>query len=61
MVLLSGPERLKIAQNDQIYDFLALSIFNTKRLDMIDLIIFSGSKNLWRLLGEYEPLDVLLC
>ena len=37
------------------------SIFNTKRLDMIDLIIFSGSRNLWRLLGEYEPLDVLLC
>ena len=25
------------------------------------LITFSGSMNLWRLIGEYETLDVLLC
>ena len=56
---LSGSEGLKSGQNYQMYDFLAISEhFYFKRLS---LNTFSGSTNSWRLLGECEPLDVLIC
>ena len=59
MGLLSGSQGPKIAQFEKIYDFLALSEhFHFKNLV---LNTFSGSKILWRLLGEYEALVVLFC
>ena len=54
-----GQKGLKIAPNDQISDFGHFKgIFTSENLI---LNTFSGSINLWRLLGEYGPLGVLLC
>ena len=59
MGLLNGSEGLKIAPNDQISDFGHFKgIFTSKNLVSNT---FSGITNLWRLLGEYRPLVVLLC
>ena len=56
--LLSDSEGLKIAQNDHICHFWVHHehFYFTKDI----LNTFSCSTNLWRLLGEYEPLNVLL-
>ena len=59
MGLLSGSEGLKIAPNTKyLTSGHFKGIFTSKNLV---LNTFSGSTNLWRLLGEYEPLGVLLC
>ena len=55
-----GPEN---DQNYQIYKYTTFGhckggISTSKNLV---LNTFSGSTNLWRLIGEYEALDVLLC
>ena len=51
-----GPEN---DQNYQIYDFWTL--YGHFHFKNFVLNTFSGSTNLWRLLGEYGPLGVLLC
>ena len=52
-----GPgEMIKITKYTTFGHFKG--IFTSKNLV---LNIFSGGKNLWRLMGEYEALVVLLC
>ena len=52
-----GPEKMiKITKYTTFGHFKG--IFTSKNLV---LNTFSGSTNLWRLMGEYEALDVLLC
>ena len=59
MGLLSGSEGLKTAQITKYMTFGHFQcIFTSKNLV---LNTFSGSTNLWWLLGEYGHLGVLLC
>ena len=59
MGLLSGSEGLKIAQITKYTTFRHFKCISTSK--NLVLNTFSGSTNLWRLLGEYGHLGVLLC
>ena len=59
MGLLSGSGGSKLLKMTKYTTFGHFKgIFTSKNLV---LNAFSGSTNLWRLMGEYEALDVLLC
>ena len=61
MGLLSGSEGLKMIKITKYTTFGHCKGGGISTSKNLVLNTFSGSTNLWRLIGEYEALDVLLC